>query len=162
MPEQSTYTLSFAEICTKVNNAKDKPKKIAVLKEYRTEPFEMFLKAALDPNIEWLLPEGDVPYIPNAAPEGTEHTSLNQEIRKCHNFVKLNRERIGMDPVIGNPAINRANREMMFIQLLEGLHPTEADLLILAKDKALSKKFKGLTAKAVQEAYNLTENFEPA
>ena len=84
---QRTYEPSFVEICTKVNNAKDKPAKIRVLREYRTESLEMFLKGALDPNIEWLLPEGNVPYIANDAPEGTEHTTLHQEIMSCHNFI---------------------------------------------------------------------------
>ena len=53
MPER-TYEPSFAEICTKVNNAKDKTKKIAVLREYRTPALEMFLNAAINPNIVWM------------------------------------------------------------------------------------------------------------
>ena len=160
MPEE-TYVPLFSEICTKVNNAKDKPKKIGVLRHYRTPAFEMFLKAALDPSIEWLLPTGDVPFMANDAPEGTEHTRLSREMLKCHNYVKMNRNHVNMAPVIGNPNLNRAQREMMYIQLLEGLHTDEADLLILAKNKELSKSYKGLTANAVCEAYGWTENFEP-
>ena len=60
-----TYTPLFHEICTKVNNAKDKPAKIKVLRQYRTAALEMFFKSALCPEVEWLLPEGDVPFIPN-------------------------------------------------------------------------------------------------
>ena len=160
MPER-TYEPSFVEICTKVNNAKDKPAKIKVLREYRSESLEMFLKGALDPNMEWLLPAGDVPYMPNEAPEGTEHTTLHQEIHNCHNFVKLHRDFINMSPVYGNPILNQPRREMMFIQMLEGLHTTEADLLILAKDKKLSKKYKGLTANCVQEAFGWDAHFQP-
>ena len=160
MPED-TYAPLFSEICTKVNNAKDKPKKIAVLRQYRSVPFEMFLKAALDPNIEWLLPVGDVPFMANDAPAGTEHSRLSNEIMKCHNYVKMNRNHVNMDPVIGNPNLNRAQREMMFIQMLEGLHKSEAELVILAKDKSVSKKYKGLTANAVCEAYGWTDTFEP-
>ena len=161
MPEE-TYVPLFSEICTKINNAKDKPKKIGVLKHYRTPAFEMFLKAALDPSIEWLLPAGDVPFMANDAPEGTQHTRLSREMLKCHNYVKMNRNRVDLAPVVGNPNLNRAQREMMYIQLLEGLHTDEADLLILAKNKELSKTYKGLTANAVCEAYGWTENFEPA
>ena len=160
MPEE-TYVPLFSEICTKVNNAKDKPKKIGVLRHYRTPAFEMFLKAALDPSIEWLLPVGDVPFMANDAPEGTEHTRLSREMLKCHNYVKMNRNRVNMAPVIGNPNLNRAQREMMFIQMLEGLHSDEAELVILAKNKDLSKTYKGLTASAVCEAYGWTEHFEP-
>ncbi len=160
MPEE-TYVPLFSEICTKVNNAKDKPKKIGVLRHYRTPAFEMFLKAALDPSIEWLLPTGDVPFMANDAPEGTEHTRLSREMLKCHNYVKMNRNHVNMAPVIGNPNLNRAQREMMFIQMLEGLHTDEAELVILAKNKDLSKSYKGLTANAVCEAFGWTENFEP-
>jgi hypothetical protein len=157
---QETYTPLYSEICTKVNNAKDKPKKIDVLRKYRTPQLEMFLKAALDPNIEWMVPEGDVPFIPNDAPDGTEHTRLSNEMRNCHNYVKMNRDYLNMPAVIGNPDLNTARREMMFIQLLEGLHQDEANLLVVAKDKNLSKKYKGLTAAAVQEAFDWDEYFQ--
>jgi len=40
----------------------------------------------------------------------------------------------------------------MFIQILEGLHPLEAELLILVKDKKLSDKYK-VTKEIVSEAY---------
>jgi hypothetical protein len=160
MPEE-TYVPLFSEICTKINNAKDKPKKIGVLRHYRTPAFEMFLKAALDPSIEWLLPVGDVPFMANDAPEGTEHTRLSREMLKCHNYVKMNRNRVDLAPVVGNPNLNRAQREMMFIQMLEGLHSDEAELVILAKNKDLNKTYKGLTASAVCEAYGWTEHFEP-
>ena len=160
MPER-TYEPSFEEICTKVNNAKDKPAKISVLREYRTESLEMFLKGALDPNVEWLLPEGQVPYIANEAPEGTEHTTLHQEIMTCHNFIKLHLDFINKPAVYGNATLNQPRREMMFIQMLEGLHEAEDDLLITAKDKNLSKKYKGLTANCVQEAYGWDTHFQP-
>ena len=157
---QETYTPLYSEICTKVNNAKDKPKKIAVLRKYRTPQLEMFLKAALDPNMEWMVPDGDVPFIPNEAPDGTEHTRLSNEMRNCHNYVKMNRDYLNMPTVVGNPDLNTARREMMFIQLLEGLHQDEANLLVVAKDKNLSKKYKGLTSSAVQEAFGWDEYFQ--
>ena len=43
----------------------------------------------------------------------------------------------------GNDSLSKTRRESMFIQILEGLlHPTEAELLCLIKDKQLTKKFK--------------------
>ena len=156
-----TYTPLFHEICTKVNNAKDKPAKIKVLRQYRTAALEMFFKSALCPEVEWMLPEGDVPFIPNDAPEGTEHTLLSASMNKVHNYVRLNRNKLNLEPVVGNPDLNRMKREMMFIQLLEGLHEKEALLLIDAKNKAINKKYKGLNATTVCEAYGWNENFEP-
>ena len=154
---EETYRPLFHEIFTKVNNAKDKPKKIKVLQAYRTEALEMFLKSAFDPKITWLLPEGDVPYIPNEAPDGTEHTRLSAEARKLHNYVQ--REGTPQGSFLGNPDINSAKREMMFIQLLEGLSAGEAEDLCLAKDQSLNKKYKGLNANVVREAFGWNSDF---
>ena len=78
----------FSEIATKINNAKDKPKKLKVLKENDSVPLRQVLKGAFDPNIEWLLPDGDVPYTANDAPVGTEHTLLQQEAKRLYLFTK--------------------------------------------------------------------------
>ena len=151
MAAVETYSPLFHEIFTKVNNAKDKPKKVAVLRQYRTEALENFLMAAFNPSITWLLPEGDVPYIPNEAPDGTEHTRLSHEARKLHHYVQ--REGTPQGSFLGNPDINSAKREMMFIQLLEGLSKGEAEDLCLAKEQSLNKKYKGLNANVVREAF---------
>jgi len=150
-----TYRPLVHEIFTKINNAKDKPKKMQVLRQYKSEGMEKLLKAAFDPQIKWLLPEGDVPFKPNDAPEGTEHTRLEHEARTLKNYVAL--ENAGQTHV-GNPDLNNMKRELLFIQLLEGLCEGEARVLILAKDKKLNK-YKGLTAAMVREAYGWDENF---
>lgn len=153
---QETYRPLFHEIFTKVNNANVKEKKVAILKQYESEGLKKLLKAALDPNIKWLLPEGEVPYIANEAPEGTEHTRLETEAKKLNNFVALE---VDGNTYVGNPGINTARREMMFIQLLEGLCKAEAEVLIAAKDKVLYKQYKGLNANNVREAFGWGENF---
>jgi hypothetical protein len=43
-------------------------------------------------------------------------------------------------------------RETMFIQMLEGLHPLEAEILCLVKDKKLQTKYK-ITKEIVTQAY---------
>ena len=154
-----TFTPLFHEIFTKVNNAKDKPKKIAVLKKYRTPALELFLMAAFNPKITWLLPEGDVPYMPNEAPDGTEHTRLASEGMKLFHYVQKEGDPDAGYPMVGNPSINNAKREMMFIQLLEGLSAGEAADLVLAKDQSLNKKYKGLNANVVREAFGWNERF---
>ena len=157
MPAVETFSPLFHEIFTKVNNAKDKPKKVAVLRQYRTEALENFLMAAFNPSITWLLPEGDVPYIPNEAPDGTEHTRLSHEARKLHHYVQ--REGTPQGSFLGNPDINSAKREMMFIQLLEGLSAGEAEDLCLAKEQSLNKKYKGLNANVVREAFGWNADY---
>ena len=144
----ATYNLSFHEILTKVNNAKDKPKKIEVLKKYDTNELRMFLKGAFDEKLEWLLPEGSPPYTPNEAPVGTEHTWLKQEVKRMFHFLKG-----------GNPQLSQMKRDNMFIQMLEGLSEEEAKLLVWAKDNELNKHYKGLTANLVKEAFDWNDDF---
>ena len=142
------YNLSFHEILTKVNNAKDKPKKIEVLRKYDTNELRMFLKGAFSEKLEWLLPEGIPPYKPNEAPIGTEHTWLKQEVKRMFHFLKG-----------GNPQLSQMKRDNMFIQMLEGLCAEEAKLLIQAKDKELNKHYKGLTANLIKEAFGWNDDF---
>tara|TARA_B100002019_G_scaffold291972_1_gene313673 strand:- start:3439 stop:3936 length:498 start_codon:yes stop_codon:yes gene_type:complete len=141
MPEQ-TYTPLYSELLEKCSKLKTKKQKVKFLQENNTDSFRMVIKSSFDPKIEWLLPEGPVPYTPNDAPEGTEHTDLAWEARKLYNFVKG-----------GNGALSQNKREAMFVQMLEGLHPSEAELLVAAKDKSLHRAYKGLSANVVKEAF---------
>ena len=75
------------EIATKVNNAKDKPRKLKVLQEHDSVSLRQILKGAFDPKIKWLLPvDADIPYTKNDAPVGTEHTILSQEAKRLYLF----------------------------------------------------------------------------
>jgi|TARA_B110000902_G_scaffold221224_1_gene256654 hypothetical protein len=144
-----TYTRSFAEILTQVSKTKSKKEKVTFLKHYQTDALRMICKSSFDPKIVWELPEGDVPYRMNEAPEGTEHTLLQQEVRRLYHFIKG-----------GNPALNQNKREMMFVQMLEGLHKDEAELLIAAKDKILHRKYKGLSDNVVKEAFDWDDDYK--
>ena len=138
----------ISEIFTKINNAKDKPKKIEVLRQYDSPGMRVILKGAFDPKIEWELPEGTPPYIENEAPAGTEHTYLEVEARRLYNFAKG-----------GNNTINKIRKETLFIQMLEGLHASEAKVLIDVKNKSLNKSYKGLTSDMVKEAFGWNADF---
>lgn len=135
------------EIFTKVNNAKDKPLKIEVLRNNDSQGLRQLLKAAFDPKITWDLPEGTPPYIANEAPAGTDHTSLLDEVRKLYLFIK------------GGSNIAKVKKETLFIQMLEALHKDDAKALIDIKDKKLNLVYKGLTENAVKEAFNWNDDF---
>ena len=143
-----TYTPLFSEILTKVAKLKTKKDKVEHLQKYNTDALRMVIKSSFDPKIEWVLPEGDVPYVPNEAPEGTEHTILAGEARLLYNFIKG-----------GNGQLTQNKRESMFVQMLEGLHADEAKLIVAAKDKKLHQVYKGLSANVVKEAFNWTDEF---
>ena len=136
------------EIFTQINNAKDKPKKIAVLKQHDNPAIRQLLKAAFDPKILWDLPAGDPPYIKNEAPAGTEHTSLLTQARKLYHFI-----------VGGNNDLKRLKKETMYVQMLEGLHEKDAEVLLAIKNKKLNTVYKGLTASMVKETFNWNDDF---
>ena len=141
--------LLFNEILEKVSKAKTKPQKIDVLREHQSESLKMLIKSSFDPKIEWAFPEGSVPYVPNEAPAGTEHTVLESECRKLWHFIK------GADNTTP-----QHKKETMFIQMLEGLHESEAKLLVAAKDKRLHQVYKGLSQQVVKEAFDWTDDYK--
>jgi hypothetical protein len=145
---EETYTPLFSEILDMVHKAKTKTQKVELLRKHKTDSLKMFLKAAFDPKIEWVFPAGEVPYTPNESPAGTEHTLLVQETKKLWRFIK------GADNVT-----RQSQKENMFFQMLEGLHESEAKLLVNAKDKKLHQIYKGLSSNVVREAFGWNEDF---
>ena len=142
-------TLLYSEILDKVHKAKTKDQKVSLLKQNDSEGLRMVLKSSFDPKIEWSIPEGEVPYRANDVPAGTEHTVLAMECKKLWHFIK------GADK--GTP---QHKKENMFIQMLEGLHESEAKLLIAAKDKRIHQVYKGLSTNVVKEAFDWTDDYK--
>ena len=142
-------TLLYSEILDKVHKAKTKDQKVSLLKQNDSEGLRMVIKSSFDPKIEWSIPEGEVPYRANDVPAGTEHTVLAMESKKLWHFIK------GADK--GTP---QHKKETMFIQMLEGLHDSEAKLLIAAKDKRIHQVYKGLSTNVVKEAFDWTDDYK--
>lgn len=141
MADLDKNQMLLSEVLQKVSNAKTKAEKIKILKNLRTDALVSILIWNYDTSVVSMIPEGEVPYKPNDAPAGTEHTRLIQEYRKLFHFVKG-----------GNDSLNRPTRERMFIQMLEGLHQDEAALICMVKDKKLQSKYK-ITKACIDEAY---------
>ena len=132
--------LLMHEVLQKVSNAKTKAQKVKLLEEYNTPALRALLIANFDESVISMLPEGEVPYKKNDAPEETEHTKLDHEYRKLYLFFK------------GGANISQTRRETLFIQLLEGLHQGEAEVLCLVKDKKIDKRWK-ITRQCVEQAF---------
>ena len=155
------------EILELASSQRSSAKKVEVLKKYEDNSVKSVLIWNFDDSVISVVPEGEVPYgdpneqsvfegslSENIANEtkgglsatgqdldGRNKTSLRKEWTTLYNFVKG-----------GNDSLSKTRREMMFINLLRGLHPKEAELLCLVKDKLLQTKYK-LTKANVQEAY---------
>ena len=130
------------EVLAMANKQRKIDDRIEVLKEYRNEALVSLLIWNFDETVISMVPEGTVPYEKNDVPIGTDHTTLRREWKRLYNFVKG-----------GNDSLSSIRRETMFIQMLEGLHPEEADILCLVKDKMLASRYTKLNQEIIAQAY---------
>ena len=140
--ENSSTTLLISEVLRKVSNAKTKDEKIKILRDNNSPALRALLIWNFDDSIKSAIPDGDVPYTPNDAPAGTDHSRLSHEYRGFYRFCKG-----------GDNRLSDMKRESMFIQLLEGLHKDEAELVCLVKDGNLNKGYKRITKAVVSGAF---------
>ena len=155
------------EVLNLVVKQKTNEKKIEVLKRYEDPSLKAIFIWNFDESIVSLLPEGDVPFFgDNVLKTSTiterigdavssmkggssdslgtideKHSTIRREYGKFYNFIKG-----------GNDSLNSIRRETIFINLLEGVHPLEAEILCLVKDKKLQTKYK-ITKEIVSQAY---------
>ena len=161
IPELAPNPFAF-EVLELASSQRAKAKKIEVLKKYDHPSLRVLFVWNFDTSVVSALPPGEVPYsslkeeqsnsgtlstkigqqvgnmeynqnasLGNAADLTRGRTSIRKEYTKFNNFIKG-----------GNPKISSLARETMFIQILDGLHPLEAEILCLVKDKDLESKYK--------------------
>ena len=157
------FTFEVLDIVSKQRSA---AKKVQALKKFEHDSFKALFIWNFDPSVISLLPPGEVPYSSmkdeqnntgtlttkigqqvntlshNQTTHVNEgHTTLRREWTKLYNFIKG-----------GNDSLNGLRRETMFINILTGLHPLDAEILCLVKDKKLTDKYK-ITRAVVEQAY---------
>ena len=140
-PKKLPNDALVTEILQKDSSAKTKAEKVELLQEYNNNALRAILIINFDETLEFLLPPGEVPFSPNEAPIGTEHTRLIHEYKGLYRFFKG-----------GDSEIKGMKREQLFVQLLEGLHETEANLLVSACNKDIQAKYR-VTKQVVSEAF---------
>jgi len=153
------------EILQLISNQSSDSIKVDLLREYRNPALVSLLIWNFDESVVSILPPGDVPYSstkdqssgndtlsgsiqkqlnnPSKVDEymNSQRTSLINEYKNFYNYIRG-----------GNDSLSKLRRETMFIQVLEGLHPLEAELLILVKDKHLTNKY-NVSYAVVKESY---------
>lgn len=158
------------EILDLASKQRSKAKKVEVLQKYNNQALRMLLIWNFDESVQSALPDGPVPYSGYAeqtTSSGTLSTKISEEVRRMYEAgsfslgasdtdgkTTLRRESKNFYHFIrgGNNGLTTIRRETMFINLLEGLHPLEAEVLCLVKDKKLTDKYK-VTQDVVSEAY---------
>jgi Family of unknown function (DUF6433) len=133
---------SIPQIFEEVEKAGSKESKIKVLRSYETPVLIGVLQVNFNPEVKLSLPEGEPPFKKDTSiPTGYSETNLYTEWRRMY---------IWLDEKIN---LTRARKEQLFVQMLEGVHWTEAEVVCMAKDKKLQSKYKSLKEDLVREAF---------
>jgi hypothetical protein len=133
---------TIPQILEEVERAATKEAKIKTFRAYDHPILRGILQINFDPNVKVYLPEGEPPYKKDKEiPIGYSETNLYAEFRRFY---------IWLDEKIN---LNRARKEQLFVQFLEGIHWTEAEVICLAKDRKLQTKFKSVKEDLVREAF---------
>jgi len=106
--------------------------------QHDSPAIQQVLKYCFDPNIKFALPPGKAPYVPSDG-ERLEGR-LYAEARKLYLFIEG-----------GHPGLTKLKREQLFIDLLESIHPDDAELLVAVKDKKMP--IKNITPNLVKKTY---------
>jgi len=159
------------EVFALVNKQKTKAKKVEVLRKYEHDSLKALFIWNFDPSVISLLPPGEVPYASMKDEQittGTLSTKISQAVgtmeynnddsmglgdfKKGRTTIRKEFQRFYNFCKGGNDQLKSLRRETMFIQMLEGLHPLDAEILCLVKDKNLEEKY-NITKEIVSEAY---------
>ena len=133
---------TIPQIFDEVEKASNKENKIKVLRAYDHPILKGMLQINFDPNVKMDLPVGEPPFKKDTSiPQGYSETNLFAEFRRMY---------IWLEP---NVNLNKFRKEQLFVQMLEGIHWTEAEAVCLAKDKKLQTKYKSLKEELVREAF---------
>lgn len=134
-------TLLIHEVLNEFQRQKTQQEKINILRKHKSPALLDLLRCSFDERIIFQLPDGTPPYVP--AQVGSVPNNLLKQNMKLTYWVKGGKGDIGK--------VNKIKRERIFLDVLESIHPEDAKVLILAKDK--KPLCKGLTAKLVKEAF---------
>lgn len=155
------------EILELASKQRSKAKKVEVLQEYEHISLKSIFIWNFDETVISMIPEGEVPYgdiEDQSVYSGTLSDNLEKEMKGGESATgqdldgrgktSLRREWANLYHYVkgGNDSLNKTRREMMFINLLRGLHPKEAQIVCLVKDKVLQTKYK-ITKDIVETAY---------
>ncbi len=127
------------EVLEKVTKNRYKEERIKILKDNYTGALYDVLRGTYDDRVVWLLPLGaPPPYTPNLIQ--SIPSDLKKECARLAYFVKGGK----------GDNLHQTKRESMFIQLLESIHPRDAEVVI---DMINKKPIKGLTKAMIEEAF---------
>ncbi len=166
-PEKLPSNPFLFEVLDLVVKQRSNAKKVEVLKEYKDPSMMAVFIWNYDPSLESAIPPGDVPFadakeIGVIGNDTNFSDSMNKQLKTTemldsygsNNRTTIRREYTNFFNFIrgGNDDLSGIRRETMFINLLHGLHPREAEIICLVKDKRLQEKY-NISFDVVKEAF---------
>lgn len=140
-----------SELFQSIEKAQTYEDKVRILKTNDYPIVRALFTLNYNPDFKMLLPEGVPPYRKDVdKPIGYNETTLQLELKRFY---------IWMDPNIN---ISKIKKESLFIEMLEGLHFSEAEVLCAAKDKTLSNLYPSLTEDLARDAFPGIFPFPPS
>ena len=140
--ERNMIRKLIPEVFEEVSKERAQKGKIEILRQNDTTSLREVLRHNFDENIKFTLPEGAPPFTRQDVPVGYQTATLGPEIRRLYLFVEG-----------GHDTLAQNKREMLFVQFLEAIHESEADVIVWMKDGELEKHYNGFTYAIVQEAF---------
>ena len=168
LPKLANNPFAF-EVLELASKQRTVAKKVEVLSTYKHDSLVAIFLWNYDTSLVSALPDGDVPYAGNGEQNefrgtmgdrirdavskmeelGTKslgandqgQTTIRKEYSKFYNFLRG-----------GNDSLSNIRRETMYINMLSGMHPLEAEILLLCKDKKLQTKY-NIDRKHIAKAY---------
>lgn len=130
---------SIHELFGRINGIADETERMNALRaQGRNERIFDVLHYGLSPNIEFLVPAGDPPYRVNED-HVNSHPNFWNDVRRLYLFVK------------GGKDLQDARRQSLFIQMLEFIHPKDAELLLRIKDR--NWPYENISAEFVEKTF---------
>lgn len=133
--------LLISEIIDQIDKAKTKQEKIELFKKHETPCLRGLMRINFDKTVTMGLPEGEPPFKKEDRPVGYQESTLLLEYRRFYIWLDSNQK------------LPKIKKEKLFIEMLEGLHHSEAEILCLIKDQKLQKKYKTVKEDLIREVW---------
>jgi hypothetical protein len=135
MPNHTTQS----DILNLINKAKTRNRRIALYKEYDSLALRNTLRGSFDASVTWAIPEGAPPFSPD---KSEVYFDLNKVTAKLGYLVSSNTN-----------GLTLARKEIIFQEILESIHPDDAEIVIAMKDKTLHEKFENLKVDEIDKCF---------
>lgn len=130
--------VAIFEILEETSKKKTEAEQIDYLRQFEDNAvLKTILAGAFYEGVKWTLPPGNPPF--KLCDPINAESFLYGEVKRLYLFCE------------GGPELKPLKREALFIEMLESVHPKDAEILLAMKDKKLP--YKGITKTLISKAF---------